>query len=515
MEIVSLLEINRRLVEQGDLPSLLGEIVDAALKVTGAERGFLVLEEKGELRFDTAHDSRRGDIAQPDFEVSSSILNEALERMEPLRLSNAVDDPLLGHTPSVVSLELRSILCVPFRVDAGLAGAIYVDHRLRTGAFDDKAERLCALLADQAALAIRQIRRVEEIRSLNHRLERRVESQEVDLKAARAALESAGLAGSDSGLIGGSAVMERVRTLIDRAAKSGLVVLVTGESGTGKELAARALHFRSPRADGAFVSENCAALPPTLIESELFGYRRGAFTGAQDDAPGLVRSAAGGTLFLDEIGEMSGDAQPKLLRFLESGEILPLGETRPQLVDVRIVAATNADLEQLVTAGRFREDLFYRLNVIPIHIPPLRERREEIPALVEHFIERFGRELQKPMLRLADETLEYLLLYRWPGNVRQLSNEIRRIVALAEPGTAIMPAHLSADIVASRRTIPAKPTEIVMRIDQPLTAATEHLERAAIERAMAICDGRIDEAAKMLGLSRKGLYLKRHRLGLD
>jgi DNA-binding NtrC family response regulator len=256
-----------------------------------------------------------------------------------------------------------------------------------------------------------------------------------------------------------------------------------------------------------------------MLDSQLFGHKRGSFTGAQNDSTGIIRSAAGGTLFLDEIGEMALETQPKLLRFLESGEVLPLGEAKPQLVDVRIVAATNANLDQAVADGRFREDLYYRLNVIRINIPPLRERREEIPALVEHFLEKFGRELHKPMLRVADETLEYLVLYRWPGNVRQLANELRRMVAMAEAGAVLMPAHLSDDIAASRRTVPANSpprlfNEVVTRIDQPLSAAVEHIERAAIQRALSITDGRLDEAAKMLGVSRKGLYLKRQRLNL-
>jgi DNA-binding NtrC family response regulator len=317
------------------------------------------------------------------------------------------------------------------------------------------------------------------------------------------------------GLVCASERMLDLIKTIRRVAASNVTVMLSGETGVGKELFARALHLASPRRERQFMPFNCTTVSRELIDSQLFGYRRGAFTGALEDSPGLIRAAAGGTLFLDEIGEMSADTQPKLLRFLESGEILPLGETRPQLVDVRIVAASNAHLEQLVAAGRFREDLFYRLNVIPIPIPPLRERREEIPALVDHFLERFGRELQKPRLRVADEAIEYLLLYNWPGNVRQLANEIRRLVVLAEPDSTIQPAQLSADIVASRRSVAMQPTEIVMRIDQPLAAATAALERAAIERALQICEGRVEDAAKMLGLSRKGLYLKRHRLGLE
>ena len=313
--------------------------------------------------------------------------------------------------------------------------------------------------------------------------------------------------------------MHELVKMLRQVASSNVTVLLVGETGVGKELFARALHQASARSDKVFLPFNCGTVPRDLIDSQLFGHRRGAFTGAHADSPGVIRSAAGGTLFLDEIGEMAIETQPKLLRFLESSEILPLGETKPQTVDVRIVAATNANLDQMVADGKFREDLYYRLNVIRINIPPLRERREEIPALVEHFLERFGRELHKPMLRVADETLEYLVLYRWPGNVRQLANELRRMVALAEPGSVLMPAHLSDDLVTSRKTIPSGQaprgfSEVITRIDQPLSAAVEHIERAAIQRALSITDGNLEEAAKMLGLSRKGLYLKRQRLNL-
>ncbi len=187
-------------------------------------------------------------------------------------------------------------------------------------------------------------------------------------------------------------------------------MLITGESGTGKEILARAIHRYSPRADKPFVPFNCTAIPRDLLESQLFGHRRGAFTGADRDSPGLIRTAKDGTLFLDEIGEMSLDLQPKLLRFLESGEISPLGEPTPLTVDVRIVAATNSNVEQLVHEGRFREDLFYRLNVVRLTIPPLRERRDEIPALVHHFVARAAAEFSKGRVRLAEETMEYLLL---------------------------------------------------------------------------------------------------------
>jgi hydrogenase-4 transcriptional activator len=257
-----------------------------------------------------------------------------------------------------------------------------------------------------------------------------------------------------------------------------------------------------------------------MIDAQLFGHRRGAFTGATEHAPGVIRAAAGGTLFLDEIGEAPLDIQPKLLRFLESGEIHPVGEPQPARVDVRVVAATNVDLDAAVSSGRFREDLFYRLNIVRLHLPALRERRAEIPVFAQHFLRKQARELGKGNLRLAEETMEYLLLYRWPGNVRQLANEMRRMAALAETDAVLMPEHLSSDIVASRRTVPASErtldsNEVVVRLDQPLAAAAEHLERAMIPYALKLSGGRVEDAAQMLGLSRKGLYLKRMRLGLE
>jgi DNA-binding NtrC family response regulator len=304
-----------------------------------------------------------------------------------------------------------------------------------------------------------------------------------------------------------------------RVAPSKITVLIVGETGTGKELLARALHDASPRKDKPFIPFNCSGCASDMLDSQLFGYRRGAFTGAQEPFPGVIRAAAGGTLFLDEIGEITLDVQPKLLRFLESSEIHPLGEPRPVVVDVRVVAATNANLEQLVAEGKFREDLFYRLNVVRLEVPPLRERREEIPQLVQHYLDRGSREMHKTGLRFAEETMEYLILYKWPGNVRQLANEVKRLVAFAESGAVLMPEHLSNEIASSRRTIPASerdlaPTEFVVRTDQPLAAAIEHVERTLIQNAFKRT-GSLEEAAQLLGLSRKGLYLKRQRLGLD
>ena len=334
----------------------------------------------------------------------------------------------------------------------------------------------------------------------------------------RAALWPA--ADSDEGDLFASEEMNALVKIARRVAPTNVPVLITGETGTGKEILARAIHAASTRASAIFLPFNCSGGPRDMIDAQLFGHRRGAFTGAVDHASGVIRAAAGGTLFLDEIGDAPPEVQPKLLRFLESGEIHPIGEPKPVQADARVIAATNVDLDAAVSSGRFREDLFYRLNIVRLHLPPLRERRVEIPVFAHHYLLRHARELGKGHLRLAEETMEYLLLYRWPGNVRQLANEMRRLAALAETDAVLMPEHLSPDIVASRRTVPASErtldaNEVVVRLDQPLAAATEHLERAMLLYALKQCRGRMEDTARQLGLSRKGLYLKRVRFGLE
>jgi DNA-binding NtrC family response regulator len=336
----------------------------------------------------------------------------------------------------------------------------------------------------------------------------------------RAALWPADPIESQGGAIFLAEEMQDILKVARRIAPTNVSVLITGETGTGKEVLARTIHACSTRSQSIFLPFNCTSTPKEMLDSQLFGHRRGAFTGAVDNFQGVVRAAAGGTLFLDEIGDTSLEVQPKLLRFLESNEIHPIGEAHPTRVDVRLIVATNADLGALVSQGRFREDLFYRLSIVPLHLPPLRERRVEIPTLANHYLQKFAQEYAKGDLRLAEETLEYLVLYRWPGNVRQLSNEMRRLAALAESGAVMMPEHLSPEIAASRRTIPAServldPTEVVVRLDQPMAAAVGYLEQRMVQHAIKKCGGRMEETAAMLGLSRKGLYLKRQRFGIE
>ena len=337
----------------------------------------------------------------------------------------------------------------------------------------------------------------------------------------RTAPAAAGLAIDQSlepllpGFLAASAAMTRVVEQIQRLQGNDLTVLITGESGTGKELVARAIHIGSHRSAATFLPYNCTTTGRDLADSQLFGHRRGSFTGAVSDQPGLVRTAAGGTLFLDEIGDLPLDVQPKLLRFLEQSEIMPIGETRPQRVDVRVLAATNADLEQRVAEGKFREDLYYRLAVIRIHVPPLRERCEEIPHLSTFFLREASERLGKPDIQLSSETLDVFSQYWWPGNVRQLKNEVQRAVALSAPGGTVVPAHLSPEIVSARLPASAAAAPRARRGVPTLASAVEQVEREIIQQALDRTGGNISETARTLGLTRRGLYLKLRRLGLD
>jgi DNA-binding NtrC family response regulator/tetratricopeptide (TPR) repeat protein len=321
------------------------------------------------------------------------------------------------------------------------------------------------------------------------------------------------------GFICASRAMNRVLEQINKIRSSDVTVLITGESGTGKELIARAIHAGSSRRYKTFLPFNCSAAPRELVESQLFGYKKGAFTGAVENHTGIVRTAERGTLFLDEIGDLPIDLQPKLLRFLQEGEVLPMGENQPMQVDVRILAATNSDLEKAVAEGKFREDLFHRLNVIRIQVPPLRERREEIPALIDYYLHTYQQEAAKSDIRLSEEAVDLMVVYDWPGNVRQLCNEVRRLVAYTDSGSIATSDDLSPEIVHATVEVPVvEPTPekalsaAAASAGSTLAEAVGDLERRMITDALQRSRGNIARAAKQLGLSRRGLYNKMDRL---
>jgi DNA-binding NtrC family response regulator len=308
-------------------------------------------------------------------------------------------------------------------------------------------------------------------------------------------------------ILGQSAAMQQVFYLMEKAIESPITVVILGETGTGKELVARSIHYNSPRKDKPFVVQNCGALPEGLLESELFGHKRGAFTGAVSDKKGLFEIAHGGTIFLDEVGDTPPALQVRLLRVLQEGEIRRLGEGRPFKVDVRVIAATHRDLKEEIKAGKFREDLFYRIHAFPIPLPPLSERTGDIPVLVDHFLKKYSQRLGKTC-RISSECLDLLEHYPFPGNVRELENEVVRALTLATEGEELRP-RLFSDCVREkgRGYSPVKEGSIQ---DQ-----TSHLEKAMIEEALKTCRGNRSKTALKLGLSRRGLLNKIKRYGLD
>ena len=329
------------------------------------------------------------------------------------------------------------------------------------------------------------------------------------------------------GLVYRSASMRQLAEQIHKLKASNLTILLTGESGTGKELVARAIHALSPRRKQPFVAYNCTSIPRDLLESELFGHKKGAFTGAIADALGVIRAADGGTLLLDEIGDLPLDLQPKLLRFLQEGEVHALGETYPRKVDVRLIAATNRPLAAFVEQERFRPDLYYRLQIVGLHLPPLRERAEDLPPLLEHFLAMHGAAENKPGLRLEPAAREALLAYHWPGNVRELSNEIQRVAALAEAGIPIAITDLSARFqppsdalftlppitLVGKRKVQA--VQVTIPPEASLPELQVEFERVLILAALERQQGNILRAAAELGWSRQTLRTKMQLHGLQ
>ena len=505
-----LLTINKRLNSEHRLPYLLELILDTVIELSTAERGFLLLvEDDDSLSIKVARNIDQRSLQGEELSLSRSIAERAARSGEPVITLDAAEDGRFAEAVSVSHLRLRSVLAVPLTVKGRTVGTIYVDHRLRQGVFGDAEVGLIQDLADQAAIAIENARllaenshRQEEIERLNSQLEARLESQQAELQEVREELRSSRnalkLQYDYKNIIGRTPRMIELFRLLDRVTETDLPVVIQGDSGTGKELVARCLHHNGGRASGPFVSENCSAIPETLLESVLFGHVKGAYTGADRERKGLFEVASGGSLFLDEVGEMSAAMQTKLLRVLQNGEIRRVGGTRTRTTDVRIIAASNKDLARLVAEGIFREDLFYRLNVIRIEIPPLRDRREDIPLLVDHFMEKHSSAGSNR--RVSTEALASLMGYAWPGNVRELENEIMRAAALG--GEIIRTDDLSPHVGGGVPLALSDPDDLDIR------TRVEHLERDLIKRALDRTSGNNTQASKLLGLSRYGLLKK-------
>jgi transcriptional regulator with GAF, ATPase, and Fis domain len=513
-------------------------VLDTAIELTGAERGCLVLPDAdGQPRARAARGLALRERAQSLVDTgaepsalahSRSIVARVVATGRPLSTVDAAHDERLSSAASVHRLALRSVLAVPlplrdgWSADASHArGALYLEDRLRPFAFGERESALLAELAELAGSAIdrvrllgaerRALRRLEIART---RLKRTVETQAAELGALRE--PSADLRAH--GIVAVSAPMQRVLALALKVATSELPVLLRGESGTGKELMARAIHRASTRRGAPFVSENCGAIPEPLLESTLFGHVKGAFTGADRRRHGLFELADGGTLLLDEIAEMSPQMQVRLLRVLQDGEVRPVGGERARRVDVRVLAASHRDLEAMVRDGRFREDLYYRLSVVTIDIPPLRERSEDIPPLVTALLQKHG----GVRARVEPGVLAALARYPFPGNVRQLENELRRALALG--GEVIGLSHFSPALgllvgatlgVTAGGDARGQAAGMLEPATDPLDlrAQIDALERRLIREALVACEGNQTRAARKLGVSRFGLQKMMRRLG--
>jgi transcriptional regulator with GAF, ATPase, and Fis domain len=513
-----LLTLSRRLNSEASVERILDEVIDTAIELTAAERGFLLLRQgSGELAAVVSRNFAMADLSQPPgASVSLSIAERAAQTGEPVLTVDAGVDERFAIAASVAALRLRSVLAVPLRQRGTIIGCIYVDHRLRGGAFDDAAATTLAELAEIAAIAIENARltdslhaRTREVDQLNSRLSAELADRDAELVRVRADLPDRDrLRNPYERILGRSPAMVRMLDLVDRAAVTSLPVVLIGESGTGKELVARALHDHGPRKAGAFVAINCSAVPEPLLESELFGHVRGAFTGADRDRRGLFEVADGGTLLLDEVADTSPAMQAKLLRVLQDGAIRRVGDSKVRHIDVRVIAASQLPLAELVAAGRFREDLRYRLEVIAIPVPALRERDGDLPLLVEHMLAKLTTGKPPKLTRTAIRALGQ---HRWPGNVRELENALARGVALGGDTIDIgdLPEAVAA---AAARPEPQKPAVgDELRLKPALTAT----ERAYISAALARAKGNQTVAARLLGLSRFGLQKKLRRLAGD
>ncbi len=513
-------------------------IVDTLIEFTGAERGFFILSDQGKKdsqgrrtrKVMAARNFDKEEIKDALDKVSMTIEREVVQKGKPVIVNDAPLDQRYGGSDSIVDMRLRSVLAAPVRgFKSSPGGTIYLDNRFERGVFQDKQLPFIAMFSDFAAIALQNAAlhasnetRLEEltmakseVEELNRILADRVAQTSAELMEVKEHvlrdLDQAPLKYSYSNIIGTSRRMRDVFHLIDKVTDSDVPVLIHGESGTGKELVARAIHFNGPRQKQPFISENCAAIPETLLESELFGYKKGSFTGASADKKGLFEAANGGSLFLDEIGDMPMPMQKKLLRVLQESEVRRVGGTRKISIDVRIIAASNQDLRKLCEAGRFREDLYYRLNVITVDLPPLRDRREDVPLLVEHFVKEFGRGGETRTV--SSDAMKALERHHWPGNVRELRNEIQRAAALSD--RVIVPLILSESVRGRQEDASAAVADLGEKsLKEMVKEVAEELERKVIQEALNRSRGRKAQAARLLGVSRPTLDSKIEAYGL-
>jgi formate hydrogenlyase transcriptional activator len=452
LDLQTVVKVAQAVSAEIDLGRLLDRLIHVAVEHAGAERGHLVLEQGGVpvVRTDGGTPLAESRV------VPQTLVNLVRRTGETLVLDDGAADTQFAVDPYFARERPRSVICTPVVNQGTRVGALYLENNLAPGVFTAGRAQLLQIIAAQAATAIENARLFAEIRRLQERLEAENVYLAEEIQTQRGFEE----------IVGRTPALQRALARVEQVAATDSTVLILGETGTGKELIARAIHGHSGRRDRPMVSVNCGAISPGLVESELFGHERGAFTGALARKIGRFELADGGTLFLDEIGDLPLELQVKLLRVLQEGEIQRVGGTQPIRVNVRVVAATHHDLEQAVAAGRFRADLYYRLNVFPIQVPPLRERRDDIPTLVRHFVLKYAARMGKQIDHVSKATLDALSAYHWPGNVRELANIVERSVIVSRGATLELGDWLAAEPAPPKTLKESERDQILAALEQ-------------------------------------------------
>ncbi len=469
-----LIEFSQNVPLRKDINELLEYLLDAVISLTLAERGFIILFREEIPVIFVAKNFEQQHIPNSLNEISDSIIKHVLAEKKPVIVSDALNDAKFASSHSVMRLKLSSVLCVPLVFAGELLGIIYLGNNSAINLFDNKTLELTTLFAASASILIANSDTINELIQKNQSLSRLLQKQ---------------LFGE---IMGSSQPMLDIFRTIEKVSPTDVPVLISGETGTGKELVARELHYRSSRANYPFQVINCGAIPENLMESELFGYVKGAFTGAIHNQAGKFQAANRGTLFLDEIGELPLALQVKLLRALQEKSVTRIGSNQDEKIDIRILAATNRNLKSEVSAGRFREDLYYRLNVINIALPPLKKRGEDIILLAKYFLNKYSKEYQKTVVGFSPTGIEALQRYGWPGNIRELENKIKKAVVLAE-----------------KDRIGARDLEISSRDFEPVTPlaqAKEQFQAQYIDEVLEQNNGNRTKTAKDLEVDPRTIF---------
>jgi len=469
-----LLEFSRKLMENYELGPLLDSMLDVVIQVSNADKGFIVLMEAGEPVVKVARNLRRETISDAVSQLSDSILARVMKSRQALIISDALNDAEFKNSLSVVNLKLTSVLCVPLLERGNMIGIIYVGNDNVAHLFEEGHAEVLTIFAAQASLLIRNALLVNELKLDNRSLLERLESMRF------------------GAILGSSPGMQEIFRRVQKVASTDISVLITGETGTGKELIAREIHNRSARAKGPFVTINCGAIPENLLESELFGHVRGAFTGAVNNKMGRFQAANGGTLFLDEIGEMPLSLQVKILRALQERVVTRVGDNNAENVDIRVVAATNRDLEAEIKVGRFREDLYYRLNVVHLHLPPLRDRGDDVVVLSRYMVGRYAPEYGGRVKGLTPNAMAAIKRHRWPGNIRELENRVKKAVVMADKA------------LLGPEDLDLSPDDLPPIL--PLADAKDRFQRDYINEILTLNHGNRTKTARDLGVDPRTIF---------